>query len=146
MNYPACDPTSPGFKYNVDCNFLSTRKTLPTFSLGARRNVNGDSGLVNVVSTPINVGPDKYTPQYNTVSRIKCMPKIRVGSEMRFRGGSQNLKLHETYYVYSSIGGQIDSRKLTENKYSMQRADRMRNTQQFGSAKILKMSLPHAAY
>lgn len=146
MNNPASDSTNPGYKYNVDCTFLSTRKTLPTFSLGARRSVNGSSGLVNVVSTPINVGPDRYTPQYNTVSGIKCMPKIRVGSEMRFRGNSQNVKLHETYYLYSSIGSQIDSKKLSEHKYSMQRADRMSNNQQFGSAKILKMSLPHAAY
>lgn len=140
------DPHSPGFKYDVQTRFLSTRRTLPTFSLGARREVKGGSALVNNFATPANVGPDKYHPKFGTLSRLKGDPKVKFGTDLRFKSMDRGARFNETYYTYSSLGGQVNSRKLTENQFSIGKFERMSRHASHSSARILKVPLPHAAY
>ena len=140
------DSISPGFKYDIKTTFLSTTRKLPTFTLGAKRELKGKSALMNQTCTPVNVGPDSYTPQFKTVSHIKSVPKIGFGNSGRFPSLGAIRRPHETFYQYSSIGDQVASAKLTEYRYSHGKADRGANVTGVVSAKMLKIPLPHAAY
>jgi hypothetical protein len=137
---------SPGFQYEAKTTFLSTTKTLPTFTLGAKRDEKGKSGLLNTSATPINVGPDSYTPHFGTVSHIKSVPKIGFGSSLRFPSMGNARRPHETFYQYTSLGCQVASAKLSEYRYSVGKNERGGNLTGVATARILKVPLPHAVY
>lgn len=136
----------PGYQYEAKTTFLSTSKTLPTFTLGAKRDQKGKSGLLNNSATPVNVGPDSYTPQFGTVSHIKSAPKIGFGSSHRFPSLGNGRRPNETFYQYTSFGSQVASAKLSEFRYTLGKGERGANQTGIATARILKLSLPHAAY
>lgn len=140
------DPEAPGYKYDIKTHFLSTRKRQATFSLGARRDEKGKNGLINLTATPINIGPNSYAPRFTTTSQLKSAPKVGFTGDSRFGHQNRLLRMHETYYTYSCLGSQVSSAKLTENKYSFGRFERMSKHGNTASARILKVSLPHAVY
>lgn len=142
----AAEGVHPGFKYDVKTTFLSTTRRLPTFTHGAKRSEKGKSGLAAQTSTPINVGPDSYRPHYDTVSHIKSAPKIGFGSGGRFPSLGPIRRPNETFYVYSGIGRQVASGKLSEYRFSQSKGERGAGPAGLAPSRPLLVPLPHNAY
>ena len=146
MKEEVSDPSYPGYKYNLSASFLSTRVRVPTYSLGSRGNSKTQSGLLNATSTPVNVGPDSYTPSQNGLSTCRKTERVRFTKEKRFGCQNSAWRIHETFHLYSSVGKQINSMKKTESQFSLGKGRRLENTLNQHAAKICKLSLPHAKY
>ena len=136
----------PGYVYQPKHTYLSNQPRNPTYSLGARREKQTKGGLFNETSTPINVGPDSYQPTVKTLSTLKKFPEINFQKSKRFVDTRQLHKIYETFYVYSSLGGQISSVKKTGNQFSMGKNQRMVTNLNSETNRMTKINLPHAKY
>ena len=73
-------------------------KSSPKFTLGQRRNLPGQSGLENLISTPRKVGPGQYRPESSALTSIHKSAPINSFTKARRRGLEwiTNSK-HQTY-------------------------------------------------
>ncbi|OMJ88708.1 hypothetical protein SteCoe_9333 [Stentor coeruleus] len=88
----------------------------PKYTLGARRNNPGSSGLENLVSTPGVVGPGRYVPESSAYTSNHRNPqKWTFGGSEKIGKMPKPVAKHQTYDTKSvACGVQIVSNKRTE--------------------------------
>ena len=116
--------TEPRIRYNFregnpgpgryDPSLKLTKTKFPSYYLGERTNFN-DPMIVHTGNNK-NVGPGKYTisPSDKLRSTWTNFPKYSIGKGNRKPLYNKSWAKNETYYMYSSFGGQIQTRKRTE--------------------------------
>lgn len=96
-----------GAKY--DPNFNLKYPNTNNYSFGYRRS----NKIINQ-STKNNLGPGKYDININLTSKYQDNKGSRFTKNNRFNNNYNNNTTHESYYLYSSLNKQIDSKKVTE--------------------------------
>ena len=141
---PVSDPNKPGFRYDPKVEKLSTRKRMPIFSFGGKLLAKGRT-LAKLTSTPVNLGPNSYEPNYRTESKVKADPVINFPKAPRFHSAYSSQSTHESYAKYHSIGKQLISTKKTESTVGFGRGKRGVSAG-FMPNNTLKLQLAHAKY
>ncbi len=144
MAQPVIDPSKPGYSYNPKPEALSTKKKTPVFSFGGKPLAKGRS-LVKLTSTPINLGPNAYDPNYRKESKVKAEPVINFPKASRFYSAYASQSNHESYAKYHSIGKQLVSTKKTEAIVGFGRGQRGVSAG-FMPKNGTKIQLAHAKY
>jgi len=144
MAQPVIDPSKPGYNYNPKVENLSTKKKIPVFSFGGKPLAKGRS-LAKLTSTPINLGPNSYDPNFKKESKVKANPVINFPKAPRFHNAYVPQSQHESYSKYNSIGKQLISTKKTETTVGFGRGKRGVSAG-FMPTSTLKIQLPHAKY
>jgi len=97
----------------------------PKFSFGVRREIRGASPLVQLISTPNQVGPGSYIRlgQGNT-STMPDHPQFSFPKQKKGGMYSNGLQKNQTYDTRSSVGGQVASKNRTMPEVSIGKARR----------------------
>ena len=139
---PAKGDATPGYYLDSTLNYSNSQYTQPSGVVfdKAKRN----QALKTIGSTPANIGPNRYYPDYNKNSNHYSSPAQSIGKS---RSSCINTKVlnHETYFEYSAIGKQINSKNENKARVTIGRGKR-EDFVGLSKPKILKMSLPHAIY
>ena len=136
----------PGFSYNPNLEFSSVNRASKVHSFGSVPKNKKSKGQALKTSTPINIGPNSYHPNYKILSEIKNSANQPFTKKERDLNTHQHKNHYDSGMSYSAIGSQVLSNKRTESKISMAKATTLANNSGFLDAKMLKMSLPHANY
>ena len=92
-------------------------KKPPSYSLGAKRELKGESPLVLCISTPNAIGPARYMPEHSAyTSQNKNSVKNSFTKDIRKPLFRKTFDKNQTYETRGSVGTQIDSRKKSEGK------------------------------
>ena len=117
---------TPRIKYNFtehtpgpgryEPNYKITKPKTPSYYVGEK--IDNGSPLKLVTGTNKNVGPGQYEVYKadKTVSKWKNLPMYSVGKDKRREMKNPKWTKNETYYLYSSMGDQIMTKKRTEGR------------------------------
>jgi len=97
----------------------------PKFSFGVRREIKGASPLVQLISTPNQVGPGSYIKlgQGNT-STMTDHPEFSFPKQKKLGNYNSSIQKNQTYDTRSSIGSQVASRNKTMAEISIGKSRR----------------------
>ncbi|KRX02896.1 hypothetical protein PPERSA_04099 [Pseudocohnilembus persalinus] len=110
--------STPGAQYDIKMQSMS-----PSYSLGQKRNVKGQSALLTLAQTPKAVGPGSYIIGKGKQSRDLLAPSYSLPKQERFRYG-QSLIKHETYSNVRSLGKQVDSKFKNSPGFSISKTQK----------------------
>ena len=145
---PALEPQPGELIISVLGSLGGKFPSTPLFSFGFRRETKGRSALTRPTSTPISVGPATYDPSISTLSTHLTAPRIGFPKRAKLTPLSQQLS-NQTFEVYSSIGHQLRSAKITMPAVGVGKGSRANPPNRFKADLINapeSLRLPHAAY
>ena len=100
------------------------RPKTPSYFIAEKTNA---SSIKMLTGTNENVGPGKYRVESaKYTSKHKLFPKYTIGNDKRKPLYNKGFAKNETYYVYSSCGNQVMSKKRTESRAKIGKATRDR--------------------
>lgn len=146
MDLNKLSDTNFGFKYDPQTTTVSKNRRIRVHSFGPNNQKRPTQNLVNLTSTPVNVGPNSYFPQFSSNSHLRSSGNVFFSKQERFRRILGNLNTYQSYLDYSCLGKQISSTKTTEARMSVSKTKKF--SQQGLASGFLgtKLSLPHAHY
>lgn len=110
--------------------------------LDAKRKTN----LNKNAGTPASVGPNTYFPNPNALD-CHPVPKAQAFSKAkRTMHSVDQSRYWDSHFDYSAVGKQVVSKHRSENQVSMPKASKTNQFVGLVNHRVLKISLPHAAY